>query len=386
MPRKKNSLRITIYQHKLECISQGVDIPLLNQKYVNRNTNLKYLCSKHKQVYYQAPYTHLKGHLGCKKCIKKLRGTIGSNRKNQGEKQYYLFLKANNIPLKCLESYKGSKTPIMHKCLICGNKWRVSPSNIKRGKGCPQCSAIKRGQQRYKQYQDDYYNLCKQHNIVCLDEYQGYEKAIEHKCLVCHYVFKDYPRNMIHNKGGCPICTKGIPMSEKDYDYYLKFNKIPIKRVGSYKGKIVSIKHKCLLCGRIILTTPNNIINNGTRCQCTRISHGEHYIRNYLDTNNIRYIPEKRFKKCKDKHTLPFDFYLPEYNTLIEYQGRQHFEYCEIFYKTQKDLKDRKHKDYLKAKYAKENGYKLLRPTYKTNTQEKINKYLDRYLLKSLDK
>lgn len=42
--------------------------------------------------------------------------------------------------------------------------------------------------------------------------------------------------------------------------------------------------------------------------------------------------------------------------------------------------------DRIKQRFAKDDKYRLLRPTYKTNTQEKINKYLDRYLLKTLDK
>jgi len=33
----------------------------------------------------------------------------------------------------------------------------------------------------------------------------------------------------------------------------------------------------------------------------------------------IKYINQKRFKKCKNKLPLPFDFYLPDLNICIEY-------------------------------------------------------------------
>ena len=37
------------------------------------------------------------------------------------------------------------------------------------------------------------------------------------------------------------------------------------------------------------------------------------------------------FEDCIDKRPLPFDFYLPEYNICIEYQGQQHYYPVEIF-------------------------------------------------------
>ena len=41
--------------------------------------------------------------------------------------------------------------------------------------------------------------------------------------------------------------------------------------------------------------------------------------------NNIEFKKEKKFKDCKDKYQLPFDFYLPQYNLCIEFDGEQHF-------------------------------------------------------------
>ena len=38
-----------------------------------------------------------------------------------------------------MEEYINSKTKILHKHKICGLEWRVMPSNILRGQGCPKC-------------------------------------------------------------------------------------------------------------------------------------------------------------------------------------------------------------------------------------------------------
>ena len=34
---------------------------------------------------------------------------------------------------------------------------------------------------------------------------------------------------------------------------------------------------------------------------------------------------QKRFPDCKDTNTLPFDFYIPKYNIVIEYDGEHHY-------------------------------------------------------------
>ena len=40
---------------------------------------------------------------------------------------------------------------------------------------------------------------------------------------------------------------------------------------------------------------------------------------------HIKYIPQFSFNDCKDRRKLPFDFYLPDYNMAIEYDGEQHY-------------------------------------------------------------
>lgn len=57
-----------------------------------------------------------------------------------------------------------------------------------------------------------------------------------------------------------------------------------------------------------------------------RVSKGEKEISQYLDHHNINYIREKTFKECINfcGNFLRFDFYLDQFNLLIEYQGQHH--------------------------------------------------------------
>ena len=78
--------------------------------------------------------------------------------------------------------------------------------------------------------------------------------------------------------------------------------------------------------------TPNNHLS-GKGCPICRMSHGETQIRNYLSDRNIDFEIQFRFKDCRNKLPLPFDFYLPKHNLCIEYDGEQHFRENKIWKK-----------------------------------------------------
>ena len=71
---------------------------------------------------------------------------------------------------------------------------------------------------------------------------------------------------------------------------------------------------------------------------------------------------------------LRFDFYLPEYNTVIEYDGEQHFKPVERF-GGEKAFKTVQLHDNTKTKYCEDNDIRLLRISYKdkNNIQEILN-------------
>lgn len=97
-------------------------------------------------------------------------------------------------------------------------------------------------------------------------------------------------------------------------------------------------------------------------------SHGERSITKWLEDNTIEFIPQYRFDNCRDVEPLPFDFYLPEHNICIEYDGEQHFKPVNFggvsderaminFNKTQEH-------DAIKNNYCKHNNIMLVRISY----------------------
>lgn len=238
-----------------------------------------------------------------------------------------------------------------------------------------------------KKTPEEYYDECKEKGYdLPIEDYKGTHIKIKYKCSKGH-IYLQTPAAHLRGQG-CPTCGQVVSNTKRrksSEEYYQECKEkgldLPIE---DYVNATTKIKHKCIN-GHIYKQSPPSHLS-GQGCPVCNESKGEKFIRNYLDKHCIKYISQKTLKGLKDKQSLSYDFYLPDSNILIEYQGIQHFERVSFNGKGYTDLDKQKHHDRLKQRFAKENGYKLLRPTYKTNTQEKINKYLDRYLLKTLDK
>jgi very-short-patch-repair endonuclease len=103
--------------------------------------------------------------------------------------------------------------------------------------------------------------------------------------------------------------------------------------------------------------------NRGTDCPKCSISKGEKAIQNYLEKRSITFVPQKRFRDCRRIHLLRFDFYLPDHNILIEYDGQQHFDPNTYLGKLA-DFNVTIEKDELKTVYALKNRIFILRISY----------------------
>jgi hypothetical protein len=89
------------------------------------------------------------------------------------------------------------------------------------------------------------------------------------------------------------------------------------------------------------------------------LSHGEHTIYKYLLQHDIAFEYQRRFGTIRAKRTMPFDFHLPAFGLVIEYQGRQHFESSRTsMYR--RNLPDQQRRDALKLQLAEAQGLSYL--------------------------
>jgi signal peptidase I len=101
----------------------------------------------------------------------------------------------------------------------------------------------------------------------------------------------------------------------------------------------------------------------GNGCKCCSESRGEREIANFLTKNNILYYRQHKFTDCRNILQLPFDFYIPSMRTIIEFDGKQHYEPIEHFGGVE-NYNRLKINDKIKEDYCEENYINLIRIKY----------------------
>lgn len=92
--------------------------------------------------------------------------------------------------------------------------------------------------------------------------------------------------------------------------------------IGPFENTYKETWFECKEHGKF-LKRPKDLLKGGKCPKCTE-SRGETIVRSFLDIHNIKYEQWKSFGDCRNLLCLPFDFYLPDYNICIEFQGSQH--------------------------------------------------------------
>lgn len=130
-------------------------------------------------------------------------------------------------------------------------------------------------------------------------------------------------------------------------------------------------KVKCLCnCGNIHICSVTDLTTGHVMsCGCMNKSKGELYIEEFLHELNIVFEKQKRFKDCKNKKPLPFDFYIPKYNTCIEYDGEQHYKPID-FWGGKERFVQRQLNDKIKDDYCNKSNIRLVRIPYTKTKQE----------------
>lgn len=276
--------------------------------------------------------------------------------------------------------YNGSNYPLKLRCNIHNTEFSEKWNRVNMGRiNCEMCKILKYKKSRTKT-SEQYKQECIDRGLdLPLEDYKGAKVKIKHICKYKH-IYEQTPNAHLNNGRRCTVCYDTPVKTPEEYKQECIDKGLDLP-VEDYINSSTPIFHKCNACGCVYKQAPGNHLY-GQGCPPCRESRGEKHIRIYLDKHCIKYIPQNTFEGLKDKKSLSYDFYLPDYDILIEYQGIQHFKSVSFNGKDYTDLDKQKRHDRIKQRFAKDNGYKLLRPTYKTDTQEKINKYLDRYLVK----
>ena len=219
-------------------------------------------------------------------------------------------------------------------------------------------------------------HVCKQcfaskHALQVLDEIKKHKNLV---FIKFSYNYKQHKPTVVYK---CNNCNE---LTEKSYTEFLKYptcihcgnnakrrnsNTLSLilppefKLIGEYEGqyKKTLFRHEC---GFIFNMRPKDLINGHSYCpKCSKKAcKGERKIIRILEDLHINFIREKTFDWSNKRR---YDFYLPDYQLLVEYNGIQHYKEVENFFLP---LEEQKKIDNWKIEKAKENGLEVFVISY----------------------
>jgi hypothetical protein len=192
--------------------------------------------------------------------------------------------------------------------------------------------------------------------------------------IICptHGLFKQTPHHHLAG-AGCQKC--GNVYKKTTSEFIDEANQIHNNRYDyslvEYKNNRTKVSIVCKNHG-IFNVSPNHHLSKKSGCPECQNSKGEEKIVEILDKQKIKYIRECIFDDCKNIKPLPFDFYLPEQNICVEFDGELHFKSVKNFGGDEL-LEKTKKRDKIKTKYCMDNNITLIRiPYYKFDDIENI--------------
>ncbi len=318
-------------------------------EYVNNRTKVRIICKEH-GVFEQTPNNHLNKQ-GCPKC--NIGGKLNTN--------YFIekFIKIHgNRYDYSLVKYINNQINVKIICKEHG-VFEQRANSHSSGRNCPRCYGNKKMNtndfiEKSNKVHGDRYDYS-------LVEYINNKSKVK---IICkrHGIFEQ--RSDDHLSGiGCDKCS-GKSKSDTN-DFTEKANAKHNNKYDYSSVEYINCKTKVkIICKEhgMFTITPNDHLNRQGCAKCSS-SKGENKIMNILIDKCVIFESQKTFEYCKNKHKLPFDFYLPEYNICIEFDGKQHFEPINFF--GGKDAFNKtKINDNIKNKYCSDNNIKLIRIPY----------------------
>jgi len=266
--------------------------------------------------------------------------------------------------------------------LICenGHEFSIRPDmHINRGDGCRICKNNKMNKsnidfinQMKEKYSDKY-----DYSLV---EYNGVYKDVT---IICkeHGQFRKSPNSLL--KGyTCPNCVKYNKLNRESFIIKANLvheNKYIYDESFVYKNSRSKVKILCAKHGYFYQLANNHLKGHGCN-KCENRSKSEIIIEKYLISKSIVFETEFKFDGLRYKYPLRFDFAIfddkNKVKYLIEFQGRQHFEFVKKFHENIQNFEVYKIRDEIKAKYCEDNKIKLFTIKYNENIENILEKII----------
>lgn len=366
--RENNRGPKAVSEEFIKQLCQEKDFEFINIKSEKWPTGAKYsaiyyVCNKHRDKGAQkTTVASLKKCKGCFYCSGRGRTTVD-------------FIKElNNPDIEVLGEYKTAATRIKCRCKKDGSIWYPKPNSLLCGQGCPECGRIASNLNSMKSNEDFVAELKEKNpTIEPLEKYNGVFTPIKFKCRDCGNIWSMNPDAALHALQKCPICTKkknvqAMTKTNEQFLSELEDANPNIEVLEPYKTDHDKILARCKIHNYTWRPAAGRLLRRATGCPKCCAYHNENIAYRILTKWGFDVTLQKRFPECKDKNTLPFDLYIPDFNICIEYDGEQHYRPVRFKGVTQKEAEEhfklQDLHDFIKTKYCLENKIPLIRIPY----------------------
>jgi len=344
--------------------------------YINSYTNVCIICHEKDEngnehgEFWQTPANHLQG-TGCKKCKREKQCLTISEIQEKSNEIYGNIYTVN----------KRDKKYVYFTCEKHGEQIKKLYPFLQ-GVGCKECS-MEKIKEKTRDTLDEFIEKAKK---IHGDKYDYskvlYDGSKTNVCIICpeHGEFYMMPNSLLSGQG-CPKCGKkstAKKLSLTKEQFIKKAREIHGWKYDYSKVEYINYSTEvCIICpehGEFWQTPRKHL--SGHECPFCNQSKLEKNIKMFLDENNVIYETEKKFPWSNKKR---YDFYLPNYNILIECQGKQHFEPND-FFGGDIGLNTTILRDAEKNENAKINGYNVIYyiPFYSELEKEMLPKFYNR--------
>ena len=332
-------------------------------KYINAHTNIKFRCRICGYTWESTPATIRKSKGKCLQCIGKIITP-----------EYYKKIVFDMVgdEYEVLSDYKNCNTKIEYRHKVCGTKFKMKPISFQKSLSkcsnpyCKRKIHILKNKENFIQKVDEL-------GYIVKSEYLGIDEPMDFQCKKCNTIFSLNKASKIYENvdtSHCPNCASNIAMSISSNEFYKKFNDNfgdEFEIISDYSGCDSPIKILHKKCGNISEYYRAGKIFSEYICPCKycNISNGEKAIMNFLESRLITYEYQKKYNSLfgVNNGVLSYDFYIPNNNVVIEFQGKQHFEPIEYFGGKEYFDIQQEH-DRRKRQYAKDHSINLLEIAY----------------------
>lgn len=275
--------------------------------------------------------------------------------------------------------FNGLSTKAKFKCNKCGNIFYSTPNNfVYKHCRCPICKENNHAKSPEKFSSE--FKIASKGEYTQISKYVRSHTKIMVRHNVCGHKYEVTPHEFLSGRR-CPYCFGNKRKTTKEFsDEVYRDTNGEYKVCSEYINNKEKVKMKHTLCNSIYEVTPHDFIS-GNRCPKCRASKGEKLIESILKELNVNYECQKIFKGCttgiKNSY-LKFDFYIQDFNLIIEYDGIQHFKPIDWF-GGKSSFDAQKQRDDIKNRFAHDNNILIIRIPY-TCPDNEVRILLKKYI------